>query len=86
MRRVGRDLEAVAWFDRARGLTLDGKLEAALQHVGGLDSRMRVARDRHPRVDGRFHEDRRIARRRTVGLRQDLSRDAGRARGRRSLG
>src|SRR5262252_9859986 len=41
MRRVRRDLEAIACFDRAGGLTLDGKLEAALQHVGGLDSRMR---------------------------------------------
>jgi hypothetical protein len=42
---------------------LDGKLEAALQHIGGFDSRMRVARDRHTCVYGRFHEDRRIARR-----------------------
>src|SRR5438094_3140497 len=53
MRRVGRNLEAIAGFDRARGLTLDGELEAALQHVGGLASRMRVAPDRHPRLDGR---------------------------------
>jgi hypothetical protein len=74
-----------AWIMRV-GLTLDGKLEAALQDVGGFDSRMRVAPDSHPRVYGRVHEDRRIARRRTVGLRQNLSRDAGRGRSRRTLG
>ena len=86
MGRLGRYLEAIACFDRACRLALYWKLETALQDVGGFDSRMRVAPDSHPRVYGRVHEDRRIARRRTVGLRQNLSRDAGRGRSRRTLG
>jgi hypothetical protein len=48
MRRFGRDVEAIAFFDRAGRLTLDGKLEAAFQHIGGFDPRMRVPRDGRP--------------------------------------
>src|SRR5262245_19997492 len=56
MGRFGRDVEAIAFFERAGRLTLDGKLEAAFQHIGGFDPRMRVSRDRHARLYGRFHE------------------------------
>ena len=77
MGRFGRDLKTVTWLDCAGRLTLYGKLEAAFQDIGGFDPRMRVSGDGHARLYGRFHEQRRIARRRTVRLRQNLSRDPG---------
>src|ERR1700716_894066 len=86
MRRFGRDLERVAVFERAGRLTLYGKLEAAFQDKGGFDSRMRVPPDGHSGLYRRFHKQRLVARRRTVRLRQDLSRDAARRCGRGSLG
>src|SRR2546426_9303978 len=86
MGRFRRYLEAIAWFEHAGRLTLYGKLEAAFQDIGGFDTRMRVSRDGYLRLYGRFHKDRRIARRRTVGLRQNLSRDTGRRCRRRTLG
>ncbi len=86
MRRFGRYLEGIACFDCAGRLTLYGKLEAAFQDIGGFDSRMRVSPDRHPCLYCRFDEQRHIARRRTVHLRQNLSRDAGRCCGWRALG
>ena len=66
MRCFGRYLESIACLDRAGRLTLDRKLEAAFHHIGGFDSRMRVSRDRDPRLDYCFHEQRHIARRWTV--------------------
>jgi hypothetical protein len=56
MGRFGWDVEAIAFFEHAGRLTLYGKLEAAFQHIGGFDPRMRVSRDGHPRLYGRFHE------------------------------
>lgn len=85
MRRVGRYLECIACFDCAGRLTLYGKLEAAFQDIGGLDSRMRVSPDGHSSLDCRFHKYRHIARHRTVCLRQNLSREAARRWGRRTL-
>src|SRR5947209_1842908 len=81
----GRYLEAIAFFDRAGRLPLDGKLEAAFHDISGFDSRMRVSGDGNARLYRRFHEQRRIARRRTVRLRQNLARDAACCRGWRAL-
>src|SRR6516225_6906210 len=80
-----RYVEAIAFLDHPGRLPLDGKLEAAFQDIGGFDPRMRVSGDGHARLNRRFHEQRRIARRRTVRLRQNLSRDPGRRRGWRAL-
>src|SRR5439155_24201406 len=44
----GRYLEAIAFFDRAGRLPLDGKLEAAFHDISGFDSRMRVSGDGTP--------------------------------------
>src|SRR5215510_9634679 len=73
------------FFDHPGRLPLDGELEAAFYDVRGFDSRMRVSGDGHARLYRRFHEQRRIARRRAVRLRQDLSCDTGRRRGWRAL-
>ena len=73
----GRNVECIANLDHASRLPLDGKLESAFQDIGGFDSGMRVPRHGHARLDGRFREDRGVAWRRTVHLRQDLSRDPG---------
>ena len=86
MGRFGRYLEGIACFDGAGRLTLYGKLEAALQDIGRFDSRMRVSPDGRASLYCRFHKQRHIARRRTVCLRQDLSRDTARRCGRRTLG
>src|SRR5262249_51328517 len=56
MGRFGRDVEAIAFLEHTGRLTLYRKLEAAFQHIGGFDSRMRVSRDGHARLYGRFHE------------------------------
>jgi hypothetical protein len=55
MRRFWRYLEAIASFEHAGLLPLYGKLEAALQDISRLDSRVRMPTDRHTRLDGRFH-------------------------------
>jgi hypothetical protein len=52
MGRFGRYLEAITGFDRAGRLTLNGKPEAAFQHVGGFDSRVRVSPDRGRKLGG----------------------------------
>src|SRR5262245_40814364 len=83
--RFRRYMEAIAFFDHPGRLPLDGELEAAFYDVRGFDSRMRVSGDGHARLYRRFHEQRRIARRRAVRLRQDLSCDTGRRRGWRAL-
>src|SRR4051812_35374847 len=85
MRRLGRDLERIAGFHFAGRLTFDRKLEAAFQHVRRFNSRMRMPADRHARFYRGFHEYCRIARHRTVCLRQDLSTDATPRCGRRAL-
>ena len=56
MRRFGRYLECIAGFERAGRLTLYGKLEAAFQDIGGLDSRMRVPPDGRSGVYRHFHK------------------------------
>src|SRR5262245_50340945 len=56
MGRFGRDVEAIAFLEHTGRLTLYRKLEAAFQHIGGFDSRMRVSRHGHARLYGRFHE------------------------------
>ena len=86
MGRLGRYLEGIAYFEYAGRLTLYGKLETTFHDIGGFDSRMRVSPDRHSRLYCRFHKQRLIARRWTVCLRQDLSRDAAAGCGRRTLG
>src|SRR5215467_11754 len=50
MGRFRRDVEAVAFLDHPGRLPLDGKLEAALQDIGGFDSRMCVSGDGHARL------------------------------------
>src|SRR5712692_4717656 len=86
VRCFGRYLEGIACFDCASRLTLYGKLKAAFQDIGGFDSWMRVSRDGCPRLYCRFYKKCHIARRRTICLRQNLSRDAGRRCGCRTLG
>src|SRR5262252_415714 len=85
MGRFRRYVEAIAFLDHPGRLPLDGKLEAAFQDISGFDPRMRVSGDGHAGLNRRFHEQRRIARRRTVRLRQNLPRDPGRRRGWRAL-
>src|SRR2546430_1857381 len=85
MRRIGRYLKTIAWFEGADPWPWDGTPDAPSKDIGVFPPGMRVPRDGHSRLYGRFHEYRRIARRRTVGLRQNLSRDAGRGCGRRTL-
>lgn len=84
--RFGGYLEAITCFERNGLPTLYRKLEAAFQDIGGFDSRMLVSRNRHSRLYGRFHQHRHIARHRTIRLRQNLSREAGRRCWRCTLG
>jgi len=56
MGRSRRHLERIARLQRAGRLTFDGEFEAAFNDIGGLDSRMRVAPDRHSRFYFRLHE------------------------------
>src|SRR5262249_29171579 len=86
VRRLGRDLDVIAHLEHAGLLPLDGKLEAAFQHVGRLDTRMGMRPDLDAGLDDRLDQDRRVARRRAVGLRQDVARDAARRGGRLALG
>jgi len=76
MRRFRRYLEAIAWFNGAGWLTLNGNFEAPFQDVGRFNSRMCVSRDRHSGLYSRVYQERDISRCRTVHLRQDLSRYA----------
>jgi hypothetical protein len=79
------DLEAIACLEHARGLTFDGKLEAAFQDVGGFDPGMRVSTDRDAGFDRRLDEQCLVSRDWTIGLGQDLSRDPACRRRRRTL-
>src|SRR5262249_14681796 len=75
MRRSRWDLESITRLQHASRLTFDRELEAAFKHIGRLDPRMRVPPDRRSGLDFRLNKHRYVSRRRTVGLRQDLSRD-----------
>ena len=48
MRRFRRYLEAIAWFNGAGWLTLNGKFQAPFRDVGRFNSRMCVSRYHHP--------------------------------------
>src|ERR1700730_5826131 len=85
MRRFGRYLESIAGLDYARRLALHRQLEATFQDIRGLDSGMRVSPDRDTGLDRRLDEQRLVAGRGPVRLRQDLSRDATRCCRRRTL-
>ena len=86
MRRFRRYLEAIAWFNGAGWLTLNGKFEAPFQDVGRFNSRMCVSRYDHSGVYSRVYQERDISWCRTVHLRQDLSRYAGSCGGLGALG
>ena len=66
MRGVRGNLEAIACLEHARGLTFDGKLEAAFQDVG-FDPGMRVSADRDAGSDRRLDEQCLVSRGRTIG-------------------
>jgi hypothetical protein len=76
VRRVRRDLKGIARLQIAGLLTLDRKLEAALDDVGRLDSRVCVPPNRNARFDLRLDEDGLVACRGTIGPREDLAVDA----------
>ena len=56
MRRFRRYLEAIAWFNGAGWLTLNGKFEAPFQDVGGFNSRMCVSRYHHSGLYSRVYQ------------------------------
>ena len=56
MRHFRRYLEAIAWFNGASWLTLDGNFEAPFQDVGRFNSRMCVARYRHSGLYSRVYQ------------------------------
>src|SRR6267378_1242629 len=85
MWRVGRHLETIARLQGAGRLTFYRQLKATFDDIGGFDSWMGMPRDCHARFYFRFHNDRHISRRRTVGLRQNLSCNPGRRGRRRAL-
>src|SRR5216683_41081 len=45
-----RNLETIARFQHPSRLALYGKLKATFQDIAQFDSRMRMPRDRHPRI------------------------------------
>jgi len=79
-------LETIAGFERARRLTLNWELEAALQNESRFDTRMRVSRDADASFYCRFDKDGHVPWDRSVCLRKDLSRDARRRGGCGTLG
>jgi hypothetical protein len=56
MRRFRRYLEAIAWFNGAGWLTLNGNFEAPFQDVGRFNSRMCVSRYRHSGLYSRVYQ------------------------------
>ena len=61
MGRFRRYLEAIAWFNGAGWLTLNGKFEAPFQDVGRFNSRMCVSRYHHSGVYSRVYQERDIS-------------------------
>ena len=86
MGRFGRHLPIVTGLYQAGWLTLYGEIQVTFEEITGFDARMRVPRDGHTRLYFCLRQYCHVARHRTVRLRQDLSRYAGRCRWWRALG
>jgi hypothetical protein len=72
-----RHLEGITRLQHAGRLAFNRKFQAALKNEAGFDPWMGVSGDERPLSYGRFHDQRRVPRRWTVHLGQDLSGETG---------